>query len=121
MKITNKAGVWGEVFAARYLREHNYEIITANFRTRVGEIDLVAQKDGYICFIEVKTRSVNAWYEPKEAVDLAKQKRIISSAKVFDRAYHHDCMHRFDVCEVILDNELQPVSVNYIENAFDEA
>ncbi|MDD6276227.1 MAG: YraN family protein [Clostridia bacterium] len=121
MKITNKAGVWGEVFAARYLRDHGYEIITANFRTRVGEIDLIAEKDGkYMCFIEVKTRGADSWYEPKEAVDFAKQNRIIGSAKIFDRAYTHSLMHRFDVCEVILDDDFRPVSVNYIENAFAE-
>lgn len=109
------------MFAARYLREHGYEIVTANFRTRIGEIDLIAKKDKYMCFIEVKARSPESWYEPREAVDLVKQNKIIGTAKIFDRAYTHKLNHRFDVCEVILDKDFKPISLNYIENAFGEA
>lgn len=50
MKI-NKSGVWGEIFAARYLRDNGYRIITANFRSRLGEIDIIAQKGNYMCFV----------------------------------------------------------------------
>ena len=46
MKI-NKSGAWGEIFAARYLRDSGYKIITGNFRSRLGEIDLIAQKGKY--------------------------------------------------------------------------
>lgn len=49
-------GMWGEVFAARYLRDNGYEILSANYRTRLGEIDLVASDGIHIVFAEVKTR-----------------------------------------------------------------
>ena len=52
----NKAvtGKLGELAAGRYLRENGYEIITANYRCRLGEIDIIAKQNKYICFVEVK-------------------------------------------------------------------
>lgn len=119
MKI-NKQGVWGEVFAARYMRDHGYDPVTANFRSREGEIDIIARKDGFMCFTEVKARSKNAISQPKEAVDTAKQQNIIAAAKLFAKAYPHYEQDRFDVCEVYLDENMQPAQINYIENAFSE-
>ncbi|MBR6531999.1 MAG: YraN family protein [Clostridia bacterium] len=117
MKI-NKQGVWGEVYAARYMRNLGYDPVTANFRSRMGEIDIIARKDGFMCFTEVKTRGEKALYEPKEAVDNEKQQNIIAAAKIFARAYPHSEQDRFDVCEVYLDENMEPVKINYIENAF---
>ena len=114
----NKQGVWGEVFAARYMRDHGYDPVTANFRSRVGEIDIIARKDGFMCFTEVKARSQNALSEPREAVDTEKQQNIIATAKLFAKAYPHSEQDRFDVCEVYLDEKMQPIKINYIENAF---
>lgn len=114
----NKSGVWGEVFAARYLRDNGYKIITGNFRSRMGEIDLVASKDKYMCFIEVKARGEESLYEAKEAVDYLKQQRLIATSEVFMKAYPNDKQPRFDVCEVYLDKEFKPIKINYIENAF---
>lgn len=114
----NKSGVWGEVYAARYLRDHGYRIIAANFRSRLGEIDIIAKKDEFICYIEVKTRSEKAIYQPKEAVDTFKQERIIATSRNFERIYVTSLQPRYDVCEVVLDGELKPLGINYIENAF---
>ena len=55
-----KPGLWGEIYAARFMRENGYEIITANYRCRLGEIDIIAKKDGFLVFTEVKTRSLGA-------------------------------------------------------------
>ena len=57
--IKNKAGVWGEIYTARYLRDNKYRIIYSEFRSRFGEIDLIAEKDGVLCFVEVKARNKN--------------------------------------------------------------
>lgn len=117
--VINKSGVWGEIYAARYLRDHGYEIISANYRRRLGEIDIIARKGGFICFTEVKTRGRDAIARPAEAVDTFKQQRITATAKLFSREYPHRLQPRFDVCEVILDDGFKLISVNYIENAFD--
>ena len=114
----NKQGIWGEIFAVRYMRDRGYDPVTINFRCRVGEIDIVARRDGYMCFTEVKTRSLNAIAQAREAVDGEKQKNIVASAKIFARAYPHHEQDRFDVCEVYLDENMKPVEINYIENAF---
>ena len=49
-------GRWGEAQAARWLREHGYQVLEANWRCRFGEIDLIAKKGSYLCFVEVKLR-----------------------------------------------------------------
>ncbi|MGI6744575.1 MAG: YraN family protein [Acutalibacteraceae bacterium] len=62
---TRLLGAMGEQIAARSLREKGYEIIAANYRTRIGEIDIIATKDKYICFVEVKTGKPRGVPEPE--------------------------------------------------------
>ena len=81
---------------------------------------MIAQKGKYICFVEVKTRGEERLYEPKEAVDFAKQEKLISTSKIFMKAYPNGKQPRFDVCEVFLDSEFNAKKINYIENAFSE-
>ena len=99
-----KPGLWGEIYAARFMRENGYEIITANYRCRLGEIDIIAKKDGFLVFTEVKTRSLGAIAPGREAVGDAKQERIIETASIF-----------------IKKNSYDPISCEYIENAFDSS
>ena len=73
-------GAAGEVLAARFLREKGYTLLTANYRCRQGEVDIIAADASYIVFVEVKTRQQGALYAPREAVDAAKQHRIIATA-----------------------------------------
>ena len=117
MKI-NKQGVWGETYAARYMRDNGYMLLAGNFRSRFGELDIVGRKDGYLCFVEVKTRSENAISQPKEAVDYEKQQNIIATSKLYIQRYGYTEQPRFDVCEVLIDSENRLLSLNYIENAF---
>lgn len=117
MKV-NKEGVLGELFAARHMRDNGYMLVMSNYRCRFGEIDVIGKKDGYICFVEVKTRSENAIYEPKEAVHAEKQANIIAAAKAFRTVYPYTEQVRFDVCEVFINDKTEPVKINYIENAF---
>ena len=114
----NKQGHWGEIYAARYMQKNGYDLMAAGFRCREGELDIVAFKGNYLCFVEVKARSAGAISEPREAVDTEKQRKIIASAKIFSQRHPHPEQDRFDVCEVYLDENMQPVKINYIENAF---
>lgn len=70
MKINNRIGKIGEKLAAEYLEKHGYEIITTNFYTKRGEIDIIARKDNEIVFVEVKTRSSDSFGKPVEAVTI---------------------------------------------------
>lgn len=116
--IKNKTGVWGEVYASRYLRDNGYEIIDANYVCRFGEIDIVAAKDGVICIVEVKTRNRKTLTSPMEAVDEGKRNRLEMAAKSFMSHVKMTAKIRFDVCEVFVDDNDALVRINYIENAF---
>lgn len=117
--MTN-SGKIGEVFAARYLSEKGYEIIGANFKTRFGEIDIIAKNSEYIIFVEVKTRSVNSIANPREWVDARKQAKIIKATKQYLANYQPNLQPRLDVIEVITENKDNPKlkDINHIENAF---
>lgn len=114
-------GVVGELLAAQYLREHGYAIWSANYRCRWGEIDIIAAKKPYIAFVEVKTRSEDFLYTPREAVTAAKQRRIIQTARLYLREADTDLQPRFDVLEIVTRSH-QPavvVSIEHITNAYD--
>lgn len=111
-------GAWGESMAARYYRKRGYSLLDARYRTRFGEIDLVAEKGDLIVFVEVKTRSSSRHAEPREAVTREKQRRLIYAAQSFIQQNDlGDCPMRFDVVEVIPD-ETGNAQVACFENAF---
>lgn len=110
-------GAFGEQEAARYLRSKGYKIMTANFRTYVGEIDLIAETKDNICFIEVKTRTEGALLPPSSAVDFHKEKNIEGSALVYINRYKVKKQPRYDIIEIIV-NENKVVTLNHIEGAF---
>ncbi len=110
-------GAFGEQEAARYLRENGYIIKSANFRTYAGEIDIIAEKGEYICFVEVKTRTEGAMLPPSSAVGVHKEKNIVNSAGIYMKRYKIDKLPRYDIIEIIV-NEKNIVSLNHIERAF---
>lgn len=116
---TRGAGEWGEEAAARYLEQQGYEIIKRNFRSRVAEVDLIAQKEGTLCFIEVKTRKNTNYGQPEEFVDYRKRKKIIQGARIFSgRPKYSDMYIRFDIISVVY---AQPkIKIRHIPNAFEE-
>ena len=116
--IRNKTGVWGELFAVRYLRDKGYKIMTSNYVCRFGEIDIVAMKNNVLCFVEVKTRNKDTDLRPMEAVDAGKRNRLEMAAKSFMSRTGIMCSTRFDVCEVYVDDDDKLFELNYIENAF---
>lgn len=101
--------------AADYLKKNGYDILINNFRCRLGEIDLIAINEGYLCFIEVKYRSSTLRGFPSEAVDKRKMMRIVRTAQYYMllNQISQTTPCRFDVV-VILDGE-----ISVIKNAFD--
>ena len=73
MSRNQKVGQWGEQAAADYLSAKGYEIMARNVRTPYGEIDLIAQKDGFTIFVEVKARTSSSLGPPEIAVTPRKQ------------------------------------------------
>lgn len=94
-----------EGVAERHLEKAGYRIRARNVRTRVGEIDLIAEENGILCFIEVKGRRGTGFGLPAEAVTLEKQRRIFRAAQAYlQREKLHGSVCRFDVVS-ILDRE----------------
>lgn len=91
----------GEAAALKYLKDAGYTIVETNFRTRTGEIDIVARDRESFVFAEVKTRTSRAFGRGVEAVDPVKQDRIVKVAEewLYERGMG-DVPVRFDVVEI---------------------
>jgi putative endonuclease len=97
-----KFGKIGEKIAEEYLLKNRYKIICKNFYTRRGEIDIIAQKEKFIYFIEVKTRSNFRYGTPASAVNLTKLRHMKTTAKIFlSLNKYKGYSIRFDIIEVI--------------------
>ncbi|MBQ8603711.1 MAG: YraN family protein [Oscillospiraceae bacterium] len=111
-------GKLGEKLVCKWYTDRRYELLSVNYRTRFGEIDIIAQNKNYIVFIEVKTRKDASFTQAREYVDKRKQQRIKTAAASFLAHQGLDDMPvRFDVAEVY-NPENKPV-INIIENAFE--
>ncbi len=102
----------GERQAAVYLMLHGYKIIKRNYRTRQGEIDIIAEKNGALVFVEVKKRKNDVFGGGSAAVNTVKQKRIIKAAQSFLAFYEKEVPCRFDVIEINANK------ITHIKNAF---
>lgn len=115
--MSRELGHTGEAVAAKYYIRRGYLLLNHNYRTRMGELDLILYKDGGVVFAEVKTRRSAGFARPAEAVDFRKQQRLIAAAKSYlQNSPYADAPARFDVVEV------EPAAggwrVHCIENAF---
>ena len=108
----------GEELTAYYLTKSGYKILKRNFAVRGGEIDIIAEKDGIIAFVEVKTRSANAFEDGVFAVNNKKRRLIIRASQEYLYKTGSECQPRFDISEVVLRGG-KPVRFRYYDNAFD--
>ncbi len=107
----------GEDRAARHLANLGYRVLERNYSTRQGEIDLIALDRETIVFVEVKTRTSDAYGAPELAVDQRKQERMVKAALGYlkqKRLYHLSC--RFDVVAISSGKEAK---VEIIRDAFE--
>ena len=120
MSTTREAGDRGEAMGAEYLRENGYEILASQFRCRFGEIDLIAEKDGVLLFVEVKLRTNLQYGAPREYVTVKKQEKLRAAALLYLSERELDVPARFDVAEVYAEgpHPQKASRIEYIENAF---
>lgn len=112
-------GMKSESMAASYLRELGYKIIKRNYRSKMGEIDIVAKDGDTIVFVEVKSRKNNA-YNPKEAVTLSKKRKISMIALYYLKTTGQmNARARFDV--VAIGSGDKSASIEIVKNAFELA
>lgn len=112
--------VTGEKAAEEYLRKKKYRILARNYRCPLGEIDLVAEQEKVIVFVEVKTRSSRAFGEPEEAVTRAKQKKLGQLAEYYLKGQNFDDRDvRFDVISIIVNSQDKSLEFSHFQNAFE--
>lgn len=116
--LKQKFGQYGEALAARYLKKLGYKILCVNYRTRFGEIDIIAKDKETVVFVEVKSRSSSAYGGPKYAITPAKRKKIsINALHYLKSTDQMNAKARFDVVTVLSENRKADVEI--IKNAFE--
>jgi putative endonuclease len=111
-------GQAAEKAATEFLKAKGYKILERNYKTRLGEIDIIAQDNGVICFVEVKARHSLNLGTPQEAVFAAKQRQISKAAVYYLKLNHLlERAARFDVLTLLYKGSLPEISL--IKDAFE--
>ena len=113
-------GRWGEDRAAEYLRDKGFTIRVANWRSRFGEIDLIAEDGAYLCFVEVKLRKNAAFGSAGAFVDRRKQEKLRATAQLYLVRHPTRLQPRFDVIEIYAPRgtDTEEPKICHLENAF---
>lgn len=114
-------GRWGEAKAAAAYIKKGYILIDTNYRTRLGEIDLILRKRNTVVFAEVKLRRNSKFAAPGDFVGPGKQAKIKMTASIWLSGQKNEYDARFDVVEIIAPEGFltkQP-EINIIEDAFE--
>ena len=110
-------GLYGEQLACDELERRGYRVLQRRYRTRGGELDIIAKDGEYLVFVEVKARRDDTFGDPEEAVTAQKQTRIVSMATDYlARNGLRDIPCRFDV--VAINTDVDPASVTVLRDAF---
>ncbi|MBI4537827.1 MAG: YraN family protein [candidate division NC10 bacterium] len=109
----------GEDVAREFLERRGFTILAANFRCAAGEIDLIGRDSKTLVFVEVKSRTSDAFGPPKLAVHRRKQRQIVRAAEWFlaERRLT-DVACRFDVLAVNFPEEDEPPRIEWVRDAF---
>jgi putative endonuclease len=112
-----RTGALGERIAADYLEKQGYHIRDRNFRCKEGEIDIIAEKDDFLIFVEVRTRRSSSMGTPEESVTAFKVERLITVAQSYIQS-HQDLppCWRIDVVAVELTPKGKISRIEHIEN-----
>lgn len=115
-------GQLGEKKAADYLRKKGYAIVAANFKTKWGELDIVAKKKAVLVFIEVKTLRQKDGFFPEDRVDWKKERQLKKIVQIYLSANKIplDIPHQIDVVAVEINETGQLVDIRHFENAIED-
>ena len=116
-------GILGEKLVCKWYTDRKYKLVGINYKTRFGEIDIIAQNRNTIVFVEVKTRTVvpNSRFEyetPASSVTYTKQRRILAAAQTYLNVHPSKKTPRLDVIEVYLSQNCEILKINHMEDAF---
>ena len=114
----NIFGKWGEDVAVNYLIEHGFEILARNWRHEHKEVDIIAQKDGELYCIEVKTRHGEEW-SAEDAIT-TKKCILLRRAMTAWKTQHPSPMPvRFPVIAVVIHEAGTPPEIRWHDNIWD--
>ena len=108
---TKAVGDRAEALAAQHLERIGYRILARNYRVRGGELDLVAQKEGVLCFVEVRSKTSARHGAPAETIDRGKRERIARAAEHYlaTRGMPGGSC-RFDVVAILGGSEIEVIT-----------
>lgn len=116
MATHNDFGKAGEIAAQVYLRAHGYTLRDCNWFAGKNELDIVAEKDGLLIVVEVKSRSTAYFEHPQDAITNGKIRRIVQATHDYIEQFGLDMEVRFDVISAIPDGDT--FKIEHIEDAF---
>ena len=113
-----RLGRRGEALPRRHLESRGYVMVEANYRTRHGEIDLVAEENGTLVFIEVRTKSTGGFGSPEESITPEKREHLVAAAQEYLQASDAaDRDWRIDVVAIELGPGGRVSRLDVVENA----
>ena len=120
MATAKLLGAWGEALAAEYLRKKHYKIVASSYRSRFGEIDLIARTRKTLVFVEVKLRKNDSFAKAREYVDKRKQDKLRMTASLYLSENPTELPARFDVIEIYAPEGTATVrpEIYHMEDAF---
>lgn len=124
-KARKSVGRTGEDIACLFLERKGYKIIERNYRKPWGEIDIIAEKDGAIRFVEVKTVSVKTFsremgYRPEELVDSRKLRKLARTAALYIEMKKDSREFQMDVVGILLNTETRTARCRLFEQALED-
>ena len=112
----NKLGKDGELIAFMVLQRDGFAILETNWRFQKAEVDIIAQKDGFLIFIEVKTRGSKKFGNPSDSIDKKKISIYKDAVEGYLEQYPSELEVRFDVVNIIIGKD--ETEIEHIPNAF---
>lgn len=111
----NATGKEGEEIAHEYLKKQGYKILKRNYRTKRGEIDIIAEKRGCLVFVEVRTKVGEQFGTPEETLDWKKRRKLVGNAKAYAGYRRYAGPYRVDaICIVLSDGITEERLKHYV-------
>ncbi len=102
--------------AREYLKKQGYQIVIRNYRTKRGEIDIIAKKRGCLVFVEVRTKVGDQFGTPEETLDWKKRRKLIGNAKAYAAYQKYAGPYRVDAICIVLSDGITEEHLKHYEN-----
>lgn len=110
-------GELGERLAAQHLQAKGYRIVRRNYRTREGEVDIIAERGGVLVFVEVRCRRGERMGAAVESLSAAKKRRMVALAEAYEAGEMGSGGRRVDVIALDFDERGKLLSLQHVEGA----